>query len=308
MARSVSDRAITFLGSVRKDGGAEYLRAAGAACGPPTLPGMTEGSASHTTSFADTWVIVPTYNEAENVTGISAAILEQLPRATVLIVDDDSPDGTGRIADDLAAADPHVRVRHRARKEGLGRAYMDGFRAALEGGAQRVVQMDADWSHDPGYLPALVGALRGPETDAKGPDLVIGSRYVAGGGVKDWGFLRRFVSRGGSLLARTLLRLDAHDLTGGFKAWRRAALEAVPWDAVHSGGYVFQIETTYLATRAGAAVAELPIVFTDRRVGVSKMSRRIIVEALLVVLRLRWNELRGRGPTQRDHLPSAELG
>jgi dolichol-phosphate mannosyltransferase len=239
--------------------------------------------------YAGTWVVLPTYDEADNVSGITAAILDQLPGATVLIVDDASPDGTGRIADALAAADPRVRVLHRAGKEGLGRAYIDGFRVALDAGATRLVQMDADWSHSPAYLPAMVGAL-------DGADLVIGSRYVRGGGVRDWGIARRLVSRGGSVFARTVLRLSPHDLTGGFKAWRQDALQGVDLRRVHSGGYVFQIEMTYLASRAGARVVEVPIVFTDRRVGVSKMSRRIIVEALLVVLRLRWEELRGRGP------------
>jgi len=167
---------------------------------------------------------------------------------------------------------------------------MDGFAVALEGGASHVIQMDADWSHSPDYLPALMAALEG------GADLVIGSRYAPGGGVRDWGILRRLVSRGGSVFARFVLRLKPHDLTGGFKAWRRAALEAIDWDRVHSGGYVFQIETTYLATRAGANVSEVPIVFKDREVGTSKMSKSIIIEALVVVLQLRWEELRGRGP------------
>jgi dolichol-phosphate mannosyltransferase len=153
--------------------------------------------------------------------------------------------------------------------------------------------MDADWSHSPDYLPALVAPL------GNGADLVIGSRYTRGGGVRDWGLLRRVVSRGGSLFARLVLGLGPHDLTGGFKAWRRAALEAVEWDRVHSGGYVFQIEATYLATRAGATVTEVPIVFKDREVGTSKMSKSIIGEALMVVLQLRWEELRGRGPTAR---------
>jgi dolichol-phosphate mannosyltransferase len=248
---------------------------------------------------AGTWVVLPTYDEADNITAISAAILERLPGATLLIVDDASPDGTGRLADELAAADPRIRVRHRAAKQGLGRAYIDGFGVALAAGARRLVQMDADWSHSPEYLPTLVGAL---ET-AGGADLVIGSRYVRGGGVRDWGILRRLISRGGSLFARTVLGLSPHDLTGGFKAWRREALEVIDWARVHSGGYVFQIETTYLASRAGARVVEVPIVFTDRRVGVSKMSRRIIGEALIVVLQLRWDELRGRGPRRRASLP-----
>ncbi|HEY7599423.1 MAG TPA: polyprenol monophosphomannose synthase [Candidatus Limnocylindrales bacterium] len=236
-----------------------------------------------------TWVVLPTYNEAENLAPMAAAILGALPGATLLVVDDGSPDGTGRLADDLAAADARVRVLHRPAKQGLGPAYVAGFVAALGGGAQRVVQMDADGSHDPAYLPGLVGAL-------DDVDLAIGSRYVSGGGVRDWGFFRRLVSRGGSLFARLVLRLPAHDLTGGFKAWRADVLSATPWARLHSGGYVFQIEMTYLAHRRGARLRELPIVFADRRLGASKMSRRIIVEALAVVLRLRWDELRGRIP------------
>ncbi len=241
--------------------------------------------------YAGTTVVLPTYDEAENLAGISDAILHALPGASLLVVDDDSPDGTGNLADALAAEEPRVKVLHRAGKEGLGKAYIDGFAVALEGGARHIIQMDADWSHSPDYLPSLMDAL-----DA-GADLVIGSRYTPGGGVRDWGILRRIVSRGGSIFARIVLRLKPNDLTGGFKAWRRAALEAVEWDRVHSGGYVFQIETTYLATRAGATVAEVPIVFKDREVGTSKMSKSIIVEALTVVLQLRWEELRGRGPT-----------
>ena len=240
-------------------------------------------------AYSGTWVILPTYNEADNLDLIAAAILDRLPGATLLVVDDNSPDGTGRLADALVARNPAVRVRHRARKQGLGRAYVEGFRVALADGADRIVQMDADWSHDPAYLPTLVRRL-----DAA--DLVIGSRYARGGGVTDWGLGRRLISRGGSVFARTVLALAPHDLTGGFKAWRRDALAAVPIDRVHSGGYVFQIEMTYLASRLGFRVVEVPIVFADRRVGVSKMSRRIIAEALIVVLRLRWDELRGRGP------------
>lgn len=241
--------------------------------------------------YAGTWVVLPTFDEAENIEGIAAAILAALPGCHLLVVDDSSPDGTGDIADRLAAAEPRISVLHRAGKEGLGKAYIDGFGAALEAGARQIVQMDADWSHSPDYLPGLVAPLE------HGADLVIGSRYTRGGGVRDWGLLRRVVSRGGSLFAKVVLRLGPHDLTGGFKAWRRMALEAVEWDRLHSGGYVFQIETTYLATRAGAIVTEVPIVFKDREVGTSKMSKSIIGEALAVVLQLRWDELRGRGPT-----------
>jgi dolichol-phosphate mannosyltransferase len=220
----------------------------------------------------------------------------------LLVVDDSSPDGTGRLADELAARNPSVRVRHRRAKEGLGRAYVEGFRVALESAAARIVQMDADWSHHPDYLPALLRALDGgagsPRPD--GADLVIGSRYTHGGGVREWGVWRRFVSFGGNTFARVVLGLQPHDLTGAFKAWRRATLAAIPWDAVHSGGYVFMIETTYLASRSGARIVEVPITFVDRRAGQSKMSRRIIVEAFLVVLSLRWDELRGRAPVSRS--------
>jgi dolichol-phosphate mannosyltransferase len=234
-------------------------------------------------------VVLPTYDEAENLPGIAAAILQNLPAATLLVVDDGSPDGTGELADRMAADDPRIRVRHRPAKAGLGRAYLDGFRVALDGGATSVIQMDADWSHDPAVLPSLLA----PITDGEA-DLVIGSRYVKGGRVLDWGIGRRLVSRGGSLFARTVLGLKPHDLTGGFKAWRAGALGSIPFDGVHAGGYVFQIEMTHRASRAGVRVTEVPITFQDRRVGRSKMSRKIIVEALVVVLRLRWDEIRRR--------------
>ena len=233
------------------------------------------------------WVVLPTYNEAENLGTISVAILAALPTATLLVVDDGSPDGTGTIADGLAAVDARVRVRHRPAKQGLGRAYLDGFSVALAGGATTVVQMDADWSHDPAVLPALIA----PIADGSA-DLVIGSRYVRGGGVVDWGIGRRVISRGGSLFARIVLGLGPHDLTGGFKAWRAATLEAIPFAGIHAGGYVFQIEMTFRASRRDARVREVPITFRDRRVGQSKMSRRIVAEALVVVVQLRAEELR----------------
>ena len=245
------------------------------------------------------WVILPTYDEAENLPGISVAILAALPAATLLVVDDDSPDGTGALADQLAAADGRIKVRHRKAKAGLGRAYLDGFRVALAGGATAVLQIDADWSHDPAMLPRLLEPIEGGEAD-----LVIGSRYARGGRVEDWGLGRRLISRLGSLFARTVLRLEPRDLTGGFKAWRAPTLAAIPFDGIHGGGYVFQIEMTQRATRAGARVREVPITFRDRRVGRSKMSRRIILEALVVVVRLRIDELlaarrRSRGPGSR---------
>lgn len=257
----------------------------------PTLP--IPNPATPPARGAGTWVILPTYDEADNLPGISAAILEALPGAMLLVVDDSSPDGTGDLAERLATGDPRIRVRHRPGKQGLGRAYLDGFRDALAAGADVVVQMDADWSHDPAALPGLIA----PVTADRG-DLVIGSRYVRGGGVKDWGVLRRLISRGGSLFARAVLGLEPHDLTGGFKAWRAGTLAAVPLDGIRAGGYVFQIEMTYRASRLGARVLEVPITFRDRRAGQSKMSRRIIVEALFVVVGLRWDELRGRAPVR----------
>jgi len=255
------------------------------------------------------WVVLPTYDEAENLPGIAAAILDALPGGTLLVVDDAAPDGTGQLADRLAADDPRIRVRHRPGKAGLGRAYLDGFGVALAGGAGIVLQMDADWSHDPAVLPRLIAPI-----EAGTADLVIGSRYTSGGGVQDWGVARRVISRGGSLFAKLVLRLPANDLTGGFKAWRATTLSALPFEGVRAGGYVFQIEMTYRATRLGARIREVPITFRDRRVGRSKMSRRIIVEALLVVLTLRWEELRGRhpatpaagGPTASEAPPAAD--
>ena len=261
---------------------------------PPTAADGTPASDvaatdGHPPDGSGVWVVLPTYNEAENVGPIAAAILAALPGATLLIVDDGSPDGTGAIADALAATDLRIRVRHRVAKQGLGRAYLDGFGVALAGGAEIVVQMDADWSHDPATLPALVR----PVVDGDA-DLVIGSRYVRGGGVVDWGLGRRIISRGGSQFARVVLALRPHDLTGGFKAWRATTLAAIPFDGIHAGGYVFQIEMTFRASRRSARVTESPITFRDRRVGQSKMSRRIVAEALLVVVQLRAEELWAR--------------
>jgi dolichol-phosphate mannosyltransferase len=242
-----------------------------------------------------TWVVVPTYNEADNIRPLTAAVLAALPDATILVVDDSSPDGTGTIADELAAADPRIRVRHRPAKQGLGRAYLDGFSVALTGGAGIVVQMDADLSHDPAALPTLVEPIKRGEAG-----LVIGSRYTRGGGVVDWGIGRRIISRCGSLFARVVLDLSPNDLTGGFKAWRAATLAAIPFDGIHAGGYVFQIEMTFRASRAGARIREVPITFRDRRVGQSKMSRRIIVEAFVVVVQLRLEELTSRWRERRQ--------
>jgi dolichol-phosphate mannosyltransferase len=250
---------------------------------------MVEPSHVSEAPMAQSWVVLPTYNEADNVVGIAGAILAALPDATLLVVDDASPDGTGRLADELARDDPRIRVRHRRAKEGLGRAYLDGFGVALAGGASAIVQMDADWSHDPTVLPALLRPIETGEAD-----LVIGSRYAPGGGVIDWGLGRRLISRGGSTFARVVLGLAPRDLTGGFKAWRADTLGGIPFNGIHAGGYVFQIEMTWRAARAGARIREIPIIFRDRRVGQSKMSRRIVVEALVVVVQLRLEGLLGR--------------
>jgi dolichol-phosphate mannosyltransferase len=228
------------------------------------------------------WVILPTYNEAENLERIVVAVLEQLPpSATVLVVDDNSPDGTGEIADRLARSNESVRVLHRARKEGLGPAYLAGFHVALDAGAQRIIEMDADFSHDPSYLPRLIGA-------AENADLVIGSRYVPGGGVTEWGPTRRFISRGGSAYARMALGLPIRDLTGGFKCFRREVLEAINLDTIEARGYAFQVETTYRAIKAGFRVVEIPIVFRDRRDGTSKMRGAIVAEAIWRVPAMRF--------------------
>lgn len=220
------------------------------------------------------WVLLPTYNEADNLERLVVALRERLPAGgRVLVVDDNSPDGTGGIADRLAAEHDDVAVLHRERKEGLGPAYLAGFREALAGGADLIVEMDADFSHDPAYLPQLLRA-------ADDADLVIGSRYVPGGGITDWGKLRRFLSRGGSAYARTALGLEIRDLTGGFKVIRRGVLETIDLDAISSLGYAFQVEVTYRAIKAGFRVVEVPIVFRDRREGNSKMSRAIVAEAM----------------------------
>jgi dolichol-phosphate mannosyltransferase len=242
---------------------------------------------SQTAAGGSAWLVLPTYNEAGNVESIVAASLAHLPDdACVLIVDDGSPDGTGAIADRLAAQHPgRVEVLHRPAKGGLGPAYIAGFRRALAGGAGFVIEMDADFSHDPADLPRLLAAM-------DGADLAIGSRYVGGGGVEAWSRGRRLISRGGSAYARRVLRLGVHDLTGGFKCFRRAVLEAIDLDAVDSKGYAFQVELTYRVAQAGFRITEVPIVFHDRRDGVSKMTAAIAVEAAWRVPWLRYR----RGP------------
>lgn len=230
----------------------------------------------------EAWLVLPTYNEAENIEPFVAAVRDKLPAsARVLIVDDNSPDGTGRIADRLASEHENVEVLHRPCKEGLGPAYIAGFRRALAGGAELVLEMDSDFSHDPAYLPRLLEA-------AERADLVLGSRYVPGGGVSDWGALRRAISRGGSAYARLVLGVKVRDLTGGFKCFRREVLEAIGLDTIEARGYAFQVEMTYRAIRAGFRVVEVPIVFRDRRAGSSKMDRSIVAEAVWRVPLLRF--------------------
>jgi len=230
------------------------------------------------------WLILPTFNEAENVQALLLAALEQLAatgmECTILVVDDGSPDGTGEIADRVAGEHPQVRVMHRPAKEGLGRAYLAGFDHALANAADLVLEMDADFSHDPADLPRLIAA-------ADAADLVLGSRYVPGGGVQNWGRLRRLLSRGGSWYARVLLGIPVRDLTGGFKCFNRRVLEALDLRGVHADGYGFQIELTYRAIRAGFKVAEVPIMFRERREGHSKMTARIALEAVWKVPALR---------------------
>jgi dolichol-phosphate mannosyltransferase len=232
-----------------------------------------------------TIVVVPTYNERENLAPLVGALHAVDADLHVLVVDDESPDGTGAIADDLAAKDARVKVRHRSGPRGLGRAYRDGLAAALDAGADAVVQMDCDFSHDPAAVPALVAGL-------SRADLVLGSRYCRGGGTRNWGLGRRLLSRGGSFYARLWLRVPVNDLTGGFKAWRRDMLIRLGLDRVCSEGYGFQVEMTYRAYRCGARIREVPITFEDRRVGESKMSGAIFKEAVLMVPRLALGLLR----------------
>jgi len=231
-------------------------------------------------------VVLPTYNEADNLEPLAEAVLAAAPAGTgLLVVDDASPDGTGEVADAMSKADERISVLHRAGKEGLGPAYVAGFGWALGEGAELIVQMDADFSHDPADVPRLIAAAQG----ADGADVVLGSRYVAGGGIGDWGVGRQAISRWGSAYARFWLGVPIRDLTGGFKCFRREVLESIRLDTVGALGYAFQVETTYRASLAGFRIAEIPIVFKDRRVGESKMSRSIVAEAALgvPVMRLR---------------------
>ncbi len=231
-------------------------------------------------------VCLPTYNELENLEPMLRALGDKDVR--VLVIDDNSPDGTGELADRLAQELDYVDVLHRERKEGLGPAYLAGFRRALSDGAELVLEMDCDFSHDPSDVPRLLAAVE------HGADLALGSRYVPGGGVRNWGLIRRLISAGGSLYARVLLGVKVRDLTGGFKCYRRGVLETIDLDAVEAKGYAFQIETTYRVLRAGFEVVEVPITFADREVGGSKMSKAIVAEAIWKVPGLRLAALFGR--------------
>jgi dolichol-phosphate mannosyltransferase len=241
--------------------------------------GAGAGSASPSSRAC---VVLPTYNERENLPAIVPQILRATPDVDVLVVDDSSPDGTGALADAIARDEPRVRVLHRLRKEGLGRAYLAGFDVALRARYALILEMDADFSHDPAMLPVLLGAAR----DA---DLVLGSRWVPGGGTVNWGTGRRVLSRAGSFYARTILGVPIRDLTGGFKCFRREVLESIDLPTVTTTGYAFQIELTWRAIRRGFHVVEVPITFADRRVGKSKMSRGIVAEALWKVWTMRFS-------------------
>ncbi len=240
------------------------------------------------------WLVIPTYDEADDIERLLRTAAAELECAApgawrILVVDDGSPDGTGRIVDGLSREIPRIGALHRTGKEGIGPAYRAGFDAALRAGAGVVVQMDADFSHDPAYLGTMLGELARS-------DVVLGSRYVPGGGITDWGPVRRTLSRGGCLYARAILRVPVRDLTGGFKAHRRAVLEAIDLPSIRSRGYAFQIEMTYRALLRGYRVREVPIVFRDRREGTSKMSWRVAFEAVWLVPRLRRPARAGAGP------------
>lgn len=245
------------------------------------------------------WLILPTYNESENIEAIVSAASKVLAGAcpggfAILIVDDGSPDGTGEIADRLSEEHDWLRVLHRTNKEGIGPAYLAGFRHALDAGASHLMEMDSDFSHDPADLARLLAATD-PDAPGGGADLALGSRYVAGGGVTDWGLLRRCISYGGSTYARIVLGLKVRDLTGGFKCFRREVLEAMDFETVRAQGYAFQVELTYRAVKGGFRVKEVPIVFRDRQMGASKMSWKITVEAAWLVPQLRLRPASGSG-------------
>jgi dolichol-phosphate mannosyltransferase len=236
-------------------------------------------------------IVIPTYNEIQNLKGLTESVFQVadlkahvygVKEVNVLIVDDNSPDGTGKLADELAKKEPRISVLHRQQKNGLGKAYVAGFAWALDRGYDAICEMDADFSHNPAYLPEFWRLL-------KDHDVVMGSRYVPGGGVKNWGLARRFISRGGSVYARSILGMSVQDMTGGYNAWRRNVLEAVDISTLRSEGYAFQIELKWRAWKKGFKLIEFPILFEDRTAGKSKMSKRIIVEAMLRVAGMKIN-------------------
>lgn len=228
----------------------------------------------------DKVVLIPTYNESDTIKETVSEVLKICPDTDIIVIDDNSPDGTGEIVDALAHSDKRIRCIHRKRKEGLGPAYLEGFKTALQNGYEYIVQMDADFSHDPKHLPEFFETI-------KNYDLIIGSRYISGGGVKNWGIARRLLSKFGSLYARSILSINIHDLTGGFKCCRRNVLESIDIDTIASKGYAFLIEMTYRTYKKGFRIKEIPIIFTERRTGQTKMSASIIFEAMVNVWKFR---------------------
>ena len=257
------------------------------------FPDMLEGA------YQRSLAVIPTYNERENLSRLIPALLGSIEDLDVLVVDDGSPDGTGELADQFAAGSDRVHVRHRTGKQGLGTAYVAGFRYALERSYQYIVQMDADFSHSPEDVPRLLDAL-------ERADVAIGSRNVPGGRVENWSFLRRFVSKGGSVYARTVLGLPVKDTTAGFKAFRREVLESVDFEGASAGGYGFQVEMNHLCHQGGFRISEVPVVFPDRTEGDSKMSSGIFLEAAVLVLKLRYETLVGKQPGEHQSRSQGE--
>jgi dolichol-phosphate mannosyltransferase len=252
-----------------------------------------------------TLIIIPTYNELENLRPLLETVFSNAPETDILIVDDNSPDGTGKLADQIHEEDPRVQVLHRAGKLGLGTAYIAGFKYAIEHNYDAAFEMDADFSHNPRYLPDFLQAI-------ERADLVIGSRYVAGGGTPNWSFMRRIISGGGNIFARFMLGIPVHDCTAGYRCYRREVLESIGLDTVQSQGYAFQVEMAYRVMKQGFKIVEIPIIFMDRRVGKSKMSRKIFIEALLYVMRTRFGgqsaaSLRGAASNQSQVAAKVEL-
>lgn len=244
---------------------------------------MTDSHGGSAIEALEPLIIIPTYNERENIESIVPAVFEVVPWAHILIVDDNSPDGTGALADGLAENDERVHVLHRTAKDGLGKAYVAGFQWALARDYDRIHEMDADFSHQPRHLIDTLAA----SLDA---DVVVGSRYVPGGGTENWGVVRQLISRGGGVYARTILGMKVRDMTAGFVCWRPEVLAALPLDELHASGYGFQVELKYRAHRLGFRIAEVPIVFPDRTAGESKMSKRIVAEAVVTVWKLRFGD------------------